>query len=132
VVLFSETHLKLHERFYIPHYHFYHTDRFPGINGGTAVAVRKGILHNHVDLPPLVSAEATGVYIPIGNSEVLLTAAYTSPGRAWSDADITELLSFRCKSILAADLNTKHPFWNSIVSNLSGVKLLNLLHVNEF
>jgi hypothetical protein len=30
--------------------------------------------HNHVDLPPLVSIEATGVCILTGNSEVLLAA----------------------------------------------------------
>jgi hypothetical protein len=85
VALLSETHLKPHERFHIPNYHFYRTDRFPERKGGTAVAVRKGIPHNHADLPPLVSVEATGVCIPIGNSEVLLTAVYKSPGRAWSD-----------------------------------------------
>jgi hypothetical protein len=51
---------------------------------------------------------------------------YKSQGRAWSDADITELLSFRRKSILAGDLNAKHPFWNSAVSNSSGEKLLSL------
>jgi hypothetical protein len=56
-------------------------------------------------LHPLVSIEATGACIPIGNSEVLLAAVYKSPGRAWSDADIIELLSFRLKSILAGDLN---------------------------
>jgi hypothetical protein len=33
---------------------------------------------------------------------------------------------------LAGDLNAKHLFWNGIVSNPSGVKLLNLLHKNEF
>jgi hypothetical protein len=76
-----------------------------GRKGGTAVAVRKGIPHNHVDLPPLVSVEATGVCIPVGNSEVLLAAAYKSPGNARRDADITELLNFRCRSILAGDLN---------------------------
>jgi hypothetical protein len=53
-------------------------------------------------------------------------------GHAWNDADITKLLRFRYKSLLAGDLNAKHPFWNSVVSNLSGVKLLNLLHINEF
>jgi hypothetical protein len=37
----SEAHLKPHERFFIPNYHFYRTDRFPG---------RKGIPHKHVDL----------------------------------------------------------------------------------
>jgi hypothetical protein len=60
VALLSETHLKPHERFYIPTYHLNRTDRFPGRKGGTAVAVRKGSPHNHVDLPPLVSVEAMG------------------------------------------------------------------------
>jgi hypothetical protein len=66
-----------------------------------------------------------------GNSEVLLAAGYKSPGQAWIDADIIEFLSFRHKSQLVGDLNTKHPFWNSIVCNLSGMKVLNLLHINK-
>jgi hypothetical protein len=37
-------------------------------------AVRKGIPHNLADLPLLASIEASGVCIPVGNSEVLLTA----------------------------------------------------------
>jgi hypothetical protein len=37
--------------------------KHPGRKGGTAIAVRKGIPHSHVDLPPLISIEATGVYI---------------------------------------------------------------------
>jgi hypothetical protein len=69
---------------FIPNYHFYRTDGYPGREGRTAVAVRKDIPHNHVDLPPLVSVEV----LPIGNSEVLLATVYKSPGRAWSDADI--------------------------------------------
>jgi hypothetical protein len=36
----------------------------------------KGKPHNHVDVLLLVSIEATGVCIPIGNSEVLLATAY--------------------------------------------------------
>jgi hypothetical protein len=119
VALLSETHLKPHERFYIPNYQVYRTDRFPGIKGGTVVSVTKGIPHNHVDLPPLVSIEATGVCIPIGNTE-LLEAVYKYPGRAWRDADIIELLNLRRKSLLAGDLNAKHPFWNGTVSNPSG------------
>jgi hypothetical protein len=80
-----------------------------------------------VDLPPLISIEATGVCIPISNNEFLLAAVYRSPGRAWSDADIIELLSFRKKCVLAGDMNVKHPFRNSRVSNPSGDKLLNLI-----
>jgi hypothetical protein len=115
VALFSETHLKPHEKFFISNYHFYRTDSHRGRKGGTAAAVRKGVPHNHVDLAPLVSVEATGVSIPIGNNEVLLASVYKIPGSAWGDADITELISFRRKSILAGDLNAKHPFWNSAV-----------------
>jgi hypothetical protein len=62
----------------------------------------------------------------------LLAAVNKSTGRAWSDTDITELLSFRPKSILAGDLNTKIPFWNRAVSNPSGDKLLHLFDVNQF
>jgi hypothetical protein len=100
--------------------------------GGTVIAVRTGISHKHVDLPPLVSVEATWVCIPIGNSVVLLATVYKSPGRAWSDTDISELLSFRPKFILAGDLNDQNPFWNSAVSNPSGDKLLHLFDVNDF
>jgi hypothetical protein len=42
--------------------------------------VRKGIPQNHVNLSLLVSIEATGVSMPIGNSEVLLATVYKSPG----------------------------------------------------
>jgi hypothetical protein len=41
VALLSETHLKAHERVFVPNYHFYWTDRFPR---------RKGIPHYHVDM----------------------------------------------------------------------------------
>jgi exonuclease III len=88
VTLFSETHLKPLGRLFIPNYYFYRTDRHPGRKGGTAVAVRKGIPRNYVELPPLVSVEATGVCIPTGNNEVLFASVYKSRGRAWSGADI--------------------------------------------
>jgi hypothetical protein len=93
--------------------------------------VRKSIPRNHVDLPPL-SIEITGLCILIGSSEVLLAAVCKSPSHTWNDADIIEFLSFRHKLLLAGDLNAKHPFCNSIVSNTLGSKLLNLLHVSEF
>jgi hypothetical protein len=48
------------------------------MKGGTAVAVRKGIPHSHVDPPSLISIEATGVCIPLGKNEILLAAVYRS------------------------------------------------------
>jgi exonuclease III len=132
MALFSETHLKPYEKFYIPNYHFYWIALHPGRKGGTAIAVWKGFSHKHVDLPPLVSVEATGVCIPIGNREILLTAVYKPPGRTRSDADISELLSLGHKCILAGDLNAKHPSWNSTVSKPSGKKLLQVFDGSDF
>jgi hypothetical protein len=117
---------------FIPNYKFYRTDRYLGRKGGTAVAVRKGVRHDHADPPRLASLEASGVCIPIGNSEVLLAAVYKDPGRAWYNADITVLLSFRRKSTLADDLNAEHPFWNSAVSNPSGEKLMASFDLKKF
>jgi hypothetical protein len=74
--------MKPHESSFILNYHFYQTEGYLGRKGGTAIAVRTGIPHEHVDLPPLVSVEATGVCILIGSSEVLLAAVYKSPGHA--------------------------------------------------
>jgi hypothetical protein len=119
-------------RFYIPNYHIYRNDRQDGHKGRTAVAVKKAIPHTYADLPPLLSLEATGVCIPIGHIEILLASVYKSPLRAWRDAGMTEVVNFRTKSILAGDLNAKHPVWNSKVSNPSGLKLLDLFVNSNF
>jgi hypothetical protein len=111
--VFTETHLKPHERFCIQNYFFYQTDHYQGRKGGTAVAIRKGVPHTNVHLALLVSVEATGVYILIGNNEVFLAGVYKSPSPAWNDADIMKLLAVRNKTVPAADLKAKHPFWNS-------------------
>jgi hypothetical protein len=132
VALFSETHLKPHNRSHIQNYHVYRIDCHPERKGGTAVAVRKGLPHMNVYLAPLVSVEATGVSIPVGNQESLIAAVYKSPGRTWNDTDITELLSFRHKCVLTGDVNAKHPSWNSVVSKPSGQKLLQLFGTRDF
>jgi hypothetical protein len=132
VALFPETYLKPLDRFSIQNYHFYRVDRKPGRKGGTAVPVKKGIPHSHVDLPPLILLEATGVCIPIGNREILLAAVYQSPGRKWIDADIAELKNLRHKCILPGHLNAKHPSWNSAVSNTSSEKLLQFFDRYDF
>jgi hypothetical protein len=105
---------------------------FIGQTGLPAIAVRKGIPHNHVDLPHLVSIEATEICVPKGNCEVLLAAVYKPPGKPWSAAGVINLLNLRNKSLLADDLNAVNSVWNSQVSNPSGEKLLTLLINNDF
>jgi hypothetical protein len=97
-----------------------------GIRAGMPLQLKTGISHTCADLPPLPSVEATGVCIPIENTEMFLAPVNKSLKRLWSDTDITKLLGFRNKSILAGDLNAKHPVWYSKVSNPTGLKLLEL------
>jgi hypothetical protein len=80
---------------------------------------KKGIPHIYVNLLPLLSVEAKGVCILIGNAELLLAAVFKSLQRVWNDT-----LLFGSKTILAGDLNAKHLIWNSKVSNPSCLKLL--------
>jgi hypothetical protein len=75
-------------RFYLPNYHMYRNDCQDGYNGGTDIGVKKGIPHTYVDLPHLLSIEATGICIPIGHTEMLLASAYKSWLSVWRDADI--------------------------------------------
>jgi hypothetical protein len=94
---------KPHERYSVRNYHVYRTDRHPSLKGGSAVVV-EGVSHTLIDLPPVHTN---------CKKQVLLAAVYKIPSRAWSDADVIELLNFRNKSILAGYLNAKNTVWNS-------------------
>jgi hypothetical protein len=132
VVLPSETNLKPHEIYFIPNYHFYRTDLFPYLKRGTVVFVTKYIPHNHRDLPPLASTEVTEICVPVAKTEVLLTAVYKPPGRAWNDADVIKILNLRNNSLVAGDLKAKNSVWNSQFPSPSGQKLFTLLVKNHF
>jgi len=72
------------------------------------------------------SHKVTGICIPIETKEILLAAVYELPGRTWSEADVIGLLNFMNKSLLTGDLNANNPVWNSRVSNLLRMRLLDL------
>jgi hypothetical protein len=75
VFLLSQTNVISHGRFLISNNHFYRTGRFPGKKEGNCVVVKKRNSPYRADLPFLVSIEATGVCIRIGNCEMLFAAA---------------------------------------------------------
>jgi hypothetical protein len=53
----------------------------PDIKGGTTIAVRKGIPHNHVDLPPVVSVDATTyLFVTVKSCLQLVTNFRAVPG----------------------------------------------------
>jgi hypothetical protein len=129
VALLSEIDLKPHERFFVPNFLFYRTDRFPGRKCGTAVAAIKVFPTTMKTCLRFFQLKPQGFAYRL---VILKCYLQQSPGNTWINADVIELLSFRYKSLLVRDLNAKHPFWNSVVSNISGTKLLNALYINEF
>jgi len=76
VALLSQTHLKPHKRFFVRNYHIYRNDCHSGAKAGNPVAVRKGVRYNYVDLPPLISIEATGFCTTLDKKEILLAVVY--------------------------------------------------------
>jgi hypothetical protein len=78
MALFSETHLKLHMMFYIPNYDIYRTDHEDRYKGGTAVAVKKGNLHNCIDLSPILTVKTdTKAELPLQLRKTTFTIAST-------------------------------------------------------
>jgi hypothetical protein len=77
VALFSQTHLKPHDRFHIQYYNFYRIVTRKDCN-----CSQKRHPRTHVDLSPLVSVEPIGFCIPFGNQEILIPAVYKSPRHA--------------------------------------------------
>lgn len=67
VALFSETKLKSHMGFDVRK-NIYWTDHEDRHKGAAVIAVKKGISHTCIDLPPFLSVEATWVFIAIGNT----------------------------------------------------------------
>jgi hypothetical protein len=72
VALLSEAHHKPHKRFYVRIYQNYRNESHPGAKSECAVAVRKGVRYNYVDLPPLISIEATGFCITLDKKKSCL------------------------------------------------------------
>jgi hypothetical protein len=115
MVLLSETHLKHHERFFIPNYHFYGTGRFPG---------RKGIPHNHVELCYMCDTrtwQRRSLFIrdkPILSSEKMLYKDY-------------DCKRFSCKKTLVVSLKGLVPKTNWLAVTASRKVTLTLIRQSE-
>ena len=129
IILLSETHLAHYHSFSLPAYACYRQDRplrprCPP-SGGTAVLVHRRISHRL--LPPLDTSiiEGCAVAVDAGGSELRVVSAYLRPGRRTPPPpeEWDALLDHPLSTIVAGDLNAKHPSWNSRVVNAYGNSL---------
>ena len=98
------------------------TDR-PTAEGGTAILVRRGIVHHSVPVPRLTHLEATAVQVTLAGRPVKILAAYLSPSRPLIGADLTACFGGGLPVLLDGDLNANHVNWNSRLTTRRG-KLL--------
>ncbi|CAI6364155.1 unnamed protein product [Macrosiphum euphorbiae] len=125
VILLSETRLHPKTQLKIPNFHIYRSDRKPlprhPPNGGTAVLIRRGIMHNHVNV--LTELDSTSAQIKIENEITQVTAVYKSPSATLKSSDLDALTKHHGPLIIGGDLNAKHTDWHSLRSNKSGKTL---------
>lgn len=98
---------------------FYRTDRDTH-GGGVAILVRRGVTHHEIVLPLLSSLEATAIVVQTEAGPLRIISAYKSPKTLLSAADLDLIFSDPIPTLLAGDLNSKHPAWNSRLTNASG------------
>jgi len=122
ICLLSETFLNSGQAFRLANYVCHRTDR-PSATDGTAILVRRGIVHHSVPVPGLNHVEANAIQVIMTGRPVKILAAYLSPSRPLIGADLTACFCRGLPVLLADDLNAKHVDWNSRLNTRRG-KLL--------
>jgi hypothetical protein len=97
------------------------TDR--QLEGGTAIPVRRWLIHHSVPVAGLTHLEATAIHTMLAGKPVIILAAYLSPDRPIIGADLDPCFGGRLLALLIGDLNAKHVDWNSRLTTRRG-KLL--------
>jgi len=95
----------------------------PLAGGGTAILVRRGIVHHSVPVQGLTHLEATDIQVIMAGRPVKILAVYLCPSRPLIGADLTASFGGGLPVLLAGDLNAKHVDWNSRLDTRRG-KLL--------
>jgi hypothetical protein len=122
IILLSETRLNPKTSFKIPNFHIYRYDRQPlprqTPNGGTAVLVRRGIVHQYINIS--TKPDSTTINVKLGNEITQITAVYKSPCTALKFTDLDAITNHSGPFIIGDDLNAKHTDWHSLLCNKSG------------
>jgi hypothetical protein len=108
----AEAHLRSREVFLLENYVCHRNDRLTE-GGGTAILVRRGIVHHAVSVQVLQHLEATAIQVMLAAKPVKILAAYLSPTRPLIASDLSACLGGGLPVLMAGDLNAKHVEWNS-------------------
>ncbi|XP_017780954.1 PREDICTED: RNA-directed DNA polymerase from mobile element jockey-like [Nicrophorus vespilloides] len=131
-MLINETHFRPIDTPKMANYRVYHNIRRGRPGGGTAIYVKRNIDHQLLPLPDPLLLETTGISINLeGGGSIHLYAVYNPPARVLPVDDLEALLRTNQPVIIAGDLNSKHPAWNSRATNRNGKLLHGLQNTNN-
>lgn len=131
----SETHLKPEESFKISNYKIYRKDRICDFAaGGVAILIKKNIRHDPIIVPNMISFELVGVQIYTLDDNIFkVYCTYLQPSKQIMASDLNKIFdNEQNPTILAGDLNSKHPAWYSRVSNPNGRKLFDIMNRKQW
>ena len=132
IALLNETHLKQYHHWTFRNYTIIRTDRQTEAKGGTAIVIRNSIPFEPVILPPLQHIEATAIKLLTPQNPIHLVAVYKKPELPLIRPDLDVLQNLGPRVLLAGDLNSKHPAWNSRRRNKNGDRLYAYLPALKF
>lgn len=128
IILISETFLTAAVDLRLPGYTTYRRDRTFMRGGGTAVLVRSSLDHHLCPSPALAGLETTAVMVPTAYGRLKIISVYKRPGARLQPNELDEVFEEDIPTLMAGDLNSKHPMWNSRVTNGAGRILLEHAH----
>ncbi|UYV70717.1 Prkrir [Cordylochernes scorpioides] len=127
----SETWLKPCHKMRIQNFITLRNDRLTGQGGGTAIFIHKKYSHAPIHATTS-SLETTGISIKNKNGlNMNLYSCYKPPNTYLDQTDIYNIFSTDTPTIIAGDLNCKHPAWGSTTTNPSGRRLQNAINVMD-
>jgi hypothetical protein len=91
--------------------------------GGTAILVRRGIVHHAVPVQGLQHLEATAIQVMLAAKPVKILMAYLSPTCPLIASDLSACPGGGLPVLMGDDLNTKHVDWNSRLTTKRGRSL---------
>ena len=101
------------------------------MGGGTAILVRRGVVHHSVPVPGLTHLEATAIQVTLAGKPVIVLAAYLSTSRPLFGADLTACFGGATPILIASDVNAKHVDCNSRLSTRRGKLLRDYADANS-
>jgi hypothetical protein len=119
VCLLNETYLNDGQAFRLANYVCQRTDR-PTAGGGTAILVRRGIVHHSVPIAGLTHLEATAIQVTMAGKPVRTLAASLSPSRPLIGTELSTCFGGGMLVLLAGDLNATHVDWESRLTTTRG------------